>query len=164
VYQHGVDVLPNVVFIEPNEFISSYELILQAKFVLVYNSSIGLEASLLGTPVVCGGKARYTQYPTVFLPESPTALENLTENFLQADRIEIPEDFRRNARRFLYHQFYRISLPMDEFLQEGEKQGFVALKPFSWQQLLPEQSLTLRILHNGILAGEPFILPENETL
>lgn len=161
VYQRGVDALPNVVFIEPDEFISSYELIQRARFIMVYNSSIGLEASLLGAPVICGGKARYTQYPTVFLPESPAALEGLTKSFLQADRIEIPADFQRNARRFLYYQFYRISLPMDEFLQEGEKQGFVSLKSFSWQRLLPQSSLTLRVIHDGILNKAPFILPED---
>ena len=42
---HGVKNLPNVVFINSQEFISSYELIQRAKFVIVYNSSIGLEAA-----------------------------------------------------------------------------------------------------------------------
>jgi len=94
----------------------------------------------------------------VFLPESPAALQELTESFLQADRIEVPAEFQRNARRFLYYQFYKISLPMDEFLQEGEKQGFVYLRPFSWQQLLPENSPTMHILHDGILNHKPFVL------
>jgi hypothetical protein len=125
---------------------------------MVYNSSIGLEATLLGAPVICGGKARYTQYPSVFLPESPVALKELTEKFLQADRIDVPDEFKRNARRFLYYQFYKISLPMDDFLQEGEKQGFVYLKPFSWQQLLPENSPTMHVLHDGILKQKPFVL------
>ena len=163
IYRQKVNELPNVVFIEPDEFISSYELIQRSKFVLVYNSSIGLEASLMGMAVVCGGKARYTQVPTVFLPESPSDLERLVEKFLQAEQIEIPDEFKRNARRFLYYQFYRVSLPMDEFLQEGEKQGAVYLKPFSWQQLLPENCITGRIIRDGILENKPFILPEDQT-
>ena len=52
----------------PRQFISSYELIAHAKFVMVYNSTVGLESSVLGKPVLCAGKARYTQIPTVFLP------------------------------------------------------------------------------------------------
>ncbi len=156
VYRNQVDQLPNVVFIEPDEFISSYELIQRAKFVLVYNSSIGLEATLLGTPVVCGGKARYTQVPTVFLPDSPAELSQICENFLLAEQIAVPPEFQRNARRFLYYQFFRVSLSMDEFLQEGEKQGSVFLKEFPWQALLPENSATMKVIHEGILRNQPF--------
>ncbi len=158
IIRRQVKSFPNVVFIEPDEFISSYELIQRSKFVLVYNSSIGLEASLMGKPVVCAGKARYTQYPTVFLPESPADFQRMTENFLHVQQIDLPPDFQRNARRFLYYQFYRISLPMDEFLQEGEQQGQVYLKPISWRQLSLEHSSTMRILHDGILNGTPFII------
>jgi hypothetical protein len=43
--------LPNVRFINANEYISSYDLIDVAKFVMVYNSTIGLEASIMGKPV-----------------------------------------------------------------------------------------------------------------
>lgn len=152
----GVAVLPNVVFIEPDEFISSYELIERSKFVLVYNSSIGLEAALLGAPVICGGKARYTQYPTVFLPESQLDFQSMVEDFLNAEVIHPPAEFQNNARRFLYYQFYRISLSMDGFLTEGEKPGAVYLKPFSWQHLLPENSDSLRTIHEGLLFGKPF--------
>ncbi|MDP2777827.1 MAG: hypothetical protein Q8O48_09295, partial [Anaerolineales bacterium] len=60
--------LPNVVFVSPKETLSSYELILKSKFVMVYNSTIGLEASIMGAAVLCAGKARFTQYPTVFFP------------------------------------------------------------------------------------------------
>jgi hypothetical protein len=56
-----VNELPNVVFIDSQKYISSYELIQRSKFVVVYNSSIGLVATLLGRAVLCGGRARYTQ-------------------------------------------------------------------------------------------------------
>jgi len=62
--------LPNVVFVSPQEALSSYELILKSKFVMVYNSTIGLEASIMGAAVLCAGKARFTQYPTVFFPQT----------------------------------------------------------------------------------------------
>lgn len=160
IYRNQVDQLANVVFIEPDEFISSYELIQQAKFVLVYNSSIGLEATLLGAPVVCGGKARYTQVPTVFLPETPEALGELCEEFLKAEDIEVPPEFMRNARRFLYYQFFRISLPMNAFLHEGEKQGSVFLSDFDLQTLRVENSPTMKILYDGILHNQPFEIQE----
>jgi UDP-N-acetylglucosamine 2-epimerase len=60
----GLAQLPNAMFIAPHEFISSYEMIQRARFVMVYNSSIGLEASLMGAAVLCAGKARYTPFNT----------------------------------------------------------------------------------------------------
>ncbi|HVF25717.1 MAG TPA: hypothetical protein VNA23_07500, partial [Anaerolineales bacterium] len=49
---NGVDRLDNVVFVAPREALSSYELVQKSKFVMVYNSTIGLEASLMGKPVL----------------------------------------------------------------------------------------------------------------
>ena len=59
---------PTSCFIDSQEYLSSYELIQRAKFVMVYNSSIGLEATLMERAVLCGGKARYTQIPDRILP------------------------------------------------------------------------------------------------
>src|SRR3989337_1573232 len=70
--------LPNVVFVSPKETLSSYELILKSKFVMVYNSTIGLEASIMGVPVLCAGKARFTQYSTVFFPQTVEEYQSKT--------------------------------------------------------------------------------------
>ena len=52
VASRAVDKEPNVVFVSPRETLSSYELIRRSKFVMVYNSTIGLEASILGAAVL----------------------------------------------------------------------------------------------------------------
>ena len=158
VISHQVDLEPNVIFIDSNEFISSYDLILRSKFVMIYNSSIGLEAAILGTPVLCGGKARFTQYPIVFFPSSPQAYRQLTEQFLGAKKIDLPVEFQLNARRFLYYHLYKVSLPFDDFLASDARPGFVRLKEFSWQQLLPQQSQVLQIIYAGITEGKPFVM------
>ena len=125
--------LPNVLFVGASEFFSSYELIQKSKFVMVYNSTIGLEASLLGAPVLCGGKARFTQIPTVFFPTSPDEYSRQAEEFLSASQIVVPAEYQHNARRFLYYQLFRSSLPFDEYLKEdGIWPGYVSLKPFTW--------------------------------
>jgi len=161
VKQSGAAELPNVVFIDSLEYISSYELIQRAKFVMVYSSSIGLEASLMGKPVLCGGKARYTQYPIVFFPSSPQAYRRAVEEFLNTEQIRVPAEFQANARKFLYYQLYRASLPLDDYMQPGYRMGYVQLRPVSWEKLLPEQSPTLRVILDGILHSTPFLLPEN---
>lgn len=150
VAQSGVDQLSNVVFVDSREYVSSYELIQRSKFVMVYNSSIGLEAALMGAPALCGGRARYTQYPMVFLPETIQKHQETAEQFLKADRIEIPAEFKHNARRFLYYQLFRSSLSFEAYLQDGYRKGYVKLNPFSWQALKSERSATIQTLVRGI--------------
>jgi hypothetical protein len=150
---NGLKKLANAVFIDSQEYVSSYELIQRSKFVMVYNSSIGMEAVLQGIPVLCGGKARYTQYPMVFFPETPAAYLEMAQEFLEAEKIDIPAEFQRNARRFLYYQLFRSSLSFEKYLQDVRRKGYVQLAPFSWQELLPENSPTLQVLVEGI-AGE----------
>jgi hypothetical protein len=162
IIQQGVDRLPNVVFVDSNEPLSSYALIQKSKFVIVYNSSIGLEAALLGVPVLCGGKARYTQYPTVFFPQTPSAFLAKAGEFLAADTIEIPSEFQRNARRVLYWQLYRSAIPFSSFLSAHPTPGYVQLKRFSWRDLRPEKSISMGVIVDGIKTGKPFIMPDPE--
>ncbi len=164
VLQNRVNQLPNVVFIDSQEYVSSYELIQRSKFVMVYNSSIGLEAALLGKAVLCGGKARYTQIPIVYLPKNPSEYRLQAQEFLRAGEVGAPPEFQANARRFLYFQLYRASLPLDGFLESGRRMGFVRLRQFPWQALLPQNSPPLRVITEGILEGKPFLMPEDELL
>ncbi len=161
VQDRQADSLPNVAFFGPEAYFSSYEMIQKAKFVMIYNSTIGMEASIMGAPVLCAGKARFTQLPTVFFPVSQEAYLDRLETFLAADTIQAPEEHRINARRFLYFQLYRTSLPFDRYIKPDELwPGFVRLKDFSWQDLLPENSTTFRTITDGLLNGGDFLLPE----
>lgn len=160
VTRNRVNTLPNVVFIDSQEYLSSYELIQRAKFLIVYNSSIGLEAALMGAAVLCGGKARYTQYPTVFLPQTAADYRQQADEFLNAETLSAPREYKHNARRFLYYQLFRASLPFKDFLETVPRPGFVQLKPFSWKQLLPEKSPTIKVLVEGIRNKKPFLLVE----
>lgn len=149
---------PNVVFIGPRESLSSYELIQKSKFVMVYNSTIGLEASIMGVPVLCAGKARFTQYPTVFFPQTMDDVRGKMKEFLAAERIEVPAEFKRNARRFLYYQLYRTSLPFGDFLEPSVRVTQTRLKSFTFEKLL--NSASVRVILDGILAGGEFLLKE----
>lgn len=159
VQQNKVQALPNVIFVPPQEYFSSYELIQRSKFVMVYNSTIGLEASLMGVPVLCGGRARFTQLPTVFFPETAEGYIHTAGEFLKAQKIAIPPEFQANARRFLYYQLYRTSLPFDAFLEEdGIWQGYVRVKNLDYRAFDPAQSVVLSTIVNGICRGTEFLL------
>lgn len=150
--------LENVIYIAPDEYISSYDLIRRAKFVMVYNSTIGLEASIMGKPVLCAGRARYTQIPTVFFPDTKRDFRDKLDEFLESKKIKMPADFVSNARRVLYSQLFRASLPFGDYLEEdGVWRGYVRLKDFNNKDLSPERSDVMNVLNDGIIHGKPFI-------
>ena len=156
----GIDRQPNVHFVDSGECLSSYELIQRSHLVLVYNSTIGLEASLMGKPVLAGGKARFTQLPISFYPDSVKEYRNRLEEMLNAETIPVPPEFQINARRFLYYQLYKTSLKFDQFLEEdGVWNGYVKPRAFPLEALLPENSPTLKVLIDGILKKGDFIYP-----
>lgn len=158
VKNHGLLRLSNVIFVDSHQFISSYELINRSHFVMNYNSTIGLEATLLGKPVLTAGKARYTQIPTTFFPKSKQEYLDTLAKFIVSDEISVPEIFLTNARRFLYAQLFLTSLPFGEYIKEdGVWKGYVTLRDFKPQALLPEKSETIQILTDGILNGSEFL-------
>jgi hypothetical protein len=159
VASQGVDKEPNVAFVGPRETLSSYELIQKSKFVMVYNSTIGLEASIMGAPVLCAGRARFTQYPTVFFPQTVEEVGRKMKEFLGAEKIEVPAEFKRNARRFLYYQLYRTSLPFGDFLEPSVRTTQTRLKSFTLDKL--RESESIRVVLEGVLEGGDFLLKEN---
>jgi len=158
VASRGADKEPNVVFVSPREALSSYELIQRSKFVMVYNSTIGLEASIMGAAVLCAGKARFTQYPTVFFPQTVDEVRRRMEEFLDAGRIDVPPDFRRHARRFLYYQLFRTSLPFGDFLEPSVRTTQTRLKSFGFDDLLKSEAIN--VIVDGLLNNGDFLLKE----
>ena len=71
VQERGVDSLPNAVFVKPDEYFSSYEMIQRAKFVMIYNSTIGMEAAIMGAPTCATtpSASRQTQRPVLAMAE-----------------------------------------------------------------------------------------------
>jgi hypothetical protein len=155
----GADKEPNVVFVAPNETLSSYELIQKSKFVMVYNSTIGLEASIMGAAVLCAGRARFTQYPTVFFPQTVDEVRRKMKEFLETEEIEIPPVFKRNARRFLYYQLFRTSLPFGDLLEPSVRTTQTRLKSFELEELL--ESDAVKVIFEGVLEGREFWLGKN---
>jgi len=149
---------PNVVFVGPHESLSSYELIQRSKFVMVYNSTIGLEASIMGKAVLCAGRARFTQYPTVFFPQTVAAIRRTMAEFLDLGKIEVPAEFQRNARRFLYYQLFKTSLPFGDFLEPSVRTTQARLKSFPLEGLLTSEAI--QAISDGMLNHGDFLLKD----
>lgn len=153
--------LPNVLYVPPEEYLSSYELIQASKFIMVYNSTIGLEAAIMGAVVLCGGRSRYTQVPVCYFPQTVPEYLEKAEELLNCDDAAVPETFRLTARRFMYYQFFHTALSFDRFIEpDGTWKGYVKIRKFPAEALDPENDLNLRVIRDGILNGTPFVLPD----
>jgi hypothetical protein len=150
--------LPNVVFIPPEETFSSYELIQRAKFVMVYNSTIGLEASIMGAAVICAGKSRYTQNNSVYFPKNLHGYHDLVKSMLKSSKVQAPAEHQRNARNFLYVQLFETGLPMHPFLENDPYLiGYTGIKDISVDDLSGKDGEVLDIIAEGILKGKSFL-------
>ncbi len=115
----------------------------------------------MGAAVLCAGKARFTQYPTVFFPQTVPAFREKMEEFLAADKIDVPASFRWNARRFLYYQLFRTSLPFGDFLKPSIRTTQTRLRAFDPMALLPANSTAVRAILDGILSRGDFLLKDS---
>lgn len=162
----GLDRAANAVIVGPDDHVNSYELIGRSKFVTVYSSSIGLEATIVGAPVLCAGRARYTQAETVTFPNSAEEYRQMLEEWLAADQISVPGHLAVNARAFLYFELKHASFDLSEFLSPYPVlAGMVAFTDFEPERLLASPELSM--IRRGILEGAPFTigeLPEREAV
>jgi hypothetical protein len=127
---------------------------------MVYNSTIGLEAAIMGAAVLCAGKARFTQYPTVFFPQTVNEVRRKMKELLETEAIEVPTEFKRNARRFLYYQLFKTSLPFGDFLEPSVRTTQTKLKSFGLEKLSPEHSEAIEAIFDGLLNNGDFLLKE----
>ena len=112
----------------------------------------------MGAAVLCAGKARFTQYPTVFFPQSVEEVKQKMEEFLDAETIEVPPEFKRNGRRLLFYQLYKTSLPFGEFLEPSVRTTQTRLKSFGLDELL--ESDAVKVILDGVLDNRDFLLKE----
>ena len=110
----------------------------------------------MGVPVLCAGRARYTQLPTTYFPDSRQSYIDQLEGFLNAEQVPIPEAFALNARRFLNYELYRASLDLSEFLRPYPNQaGMTLFTSFDLGHL--ENSSAIKVIREGILENKPFV-------
>jgi len=97
----------------------------------------------------------------VFFPQTVEEVKRTMKEFLEVENIEIPPEFKRNARRFLYYQLFRTSLPFGAFLEPSVRTTQTRLKSFGLEKLLPENSKAIEAIFDGLLNDGDFLLKES---
>ena len=153
--ESGLSEVQNVAFLSPSDYISSYDLIDHSKFVLVYSSSIGLEASIRGIPVLSAGRSRYVHVPAISHPDSREQYVSRFKSWILSPRHLLEQEQIRSARTFLFHELYSASLDFSPYLEPNARMpGMVSFADFGIEQL--ETDPQIAVLSGGILEGSDF--------
>jgi len=64
----------------------------------------------------------------------------------------------REARRVLYFQLFKTALPFDAFLESHPRMGYVNVKSFEAEALMPANSPAIRAIHDGVMQGDAFLV------
>lgn len=91
----------NVTIIPPSSPISSYTLMENAEKVLVFNSTIGLESSYWGKPVIAMSNCFYSGFNIVYEPRDEMELFTLLDNPNLASKSSSKEIFYKLAYRLM---------------------------------------------------------------
>ena len=153
--EHSYLATPNIRFIPPTDYISSYELLNISRFCLVYNSTIGLEAVVLGIPTITAAAGRYSGAGVTHAPASREAYRELVETFLKNGPPPVVDTVRQRARYYMYQLCFRQGLDFSAFLEAPDW----TLKPIDASALHPDNSPEMNIIYKGIMEGGPFYYP-----
>ena len=143
--------LPPTVRIVPAESpLSSYSLMEMSDAVLVYTSTVGLEAALLGRPVLVAGQTHYRGKGFTVDLDGPDDIEALGDR-LERRSLEVPAEQIELARRYAHALFFRSIIPfrlVEEPVRAWPLYGFRTLA-----DLVPGRDRTLDVICETILEG-----------
>jgi hypothetical protein len=149
----------NIRCIPPHVPIDSYALMRLAQVGLVYASTVGLELSILGTPVVVAGAAHYSRKGFTADPSSKTEYHATVEQIMMGKRVMPHEEQIELALRYAHLFFLRRTLPIEILREPAEARPRLAYR--STEDLLPGRHRGIDIICDGILSGTEFELPRN---
>ena len=144
---------PNVVVVPPESDINSYTLAELADVGVVYSTKMGLEAALMGVPLIIAGDAFYGNKGFGRQPRDIQEYHALLDRPGELARVSEGEMVR--VRRYAYYYYFRRALPLPTVVPNPHTPWAPTLTHF-----LPEQHAGLDAVCNGVLAGTPFRLDE----
>lgn len=148
---------PHVLFIDPDDEISSYDLVNISHAGLVFASTIGLEMAARGIPVLCGASTYYSMCPAVELPATP---QEYVEKILEI--ASLPQGSKNSERqRMAFRYIYRAFITADTYLPHVRMDTPYTgkLTYSSIAELREGVSPGLDHICNVILHDEPIYLP-----
>lgn len=121
-YSEYLEKTPNTLCIGRDEVFDSYDLIYRSSLVLVYNSTIGIEAVSRGRKTLTAAKSHYSNIGFI------KNLKNTESYLLEIEKILMQKDFSVNkediqlANKYLHALRNNVSYNLDNFVQSDKNQ------------------------------------------
>ncbi len=109
-------IYPNVSLLNNVKNSSSYNLIKQSDLILVYNSTIGIEATLLGKKVIVSAKSHYSNLGFVISPQGREEYLKTLNESLGSSNFEIDDSLIDLSKKYYYQLCNDVAYPLDSFM------------------------------------------------
>lgn len=158
---HNITLPENIIFIDCEEKVSSFDLYPLVKGMAAYTSSTTMEAGWLGLRTINALSSHYSCAEFVKIPKSSEEYkQQLTQILSKEDSPEAKQDMMRNSKTYylLYYFFAMVDL---KIIQGNEIDAVEAKILYSsMADLLPGKNLALDYICDSIINGKP-IFGEN---
>jgi hypothetical protein len=106
-----IDVTDNILVLEPDSDVNTYELMNDLDAGIVFNSTTGIEMAYQGIPVVVAGETHYRNTGATFDPETTEEYDRFLDHIGQ---LNMSDHMLTRARRYAHFLFCRkhIELPL----------------------------------------------------
>ena len=125
----------NIVFIGPENPLSSYSIIEKSEFCIVYGSTIGTEIAAMGKNVLVGGEAWIKNKNISYDPITKKEYFKFISELLIDPKMN-DESYNR-ARKYAYHFFFRRMIPVELIDVNKEKSDDFIITQKSIEKIFP---------------------------
>lgn len=145
---------PNVTIISPSSKVSSYPLTTLANLTIVYSSTAGLEAAIMGKPVIVTGKTHYRSQGFTHDINTQAEYDRLLDHPAPASETDIVAA----ARTYAYFFFFGYNIPFPLVVERATNDRLPAVEYHfsSEQQLLPGQQAELDFIIDVLLGARDY--------
>ena len=150
----------NIVFIAPENPISSYSIIEKSEFCIVYGSTIGTEIAAMGKNVLVGGEAWIKNKEISFDPKTKSEYFDLMSKLILNPKMD--EKTHKRAKMYAYHFFFKRMIPVNLIDVEKKKNQNFIITNENIKKIFPVNNFDKGIdtICDGILNQRSFIYEE----
>jgi len=143
----------NVVVVDMESEISTYEIVDICRLALIYGTKMGVELTPFGIPVIACGEAWIRGKGISLDIHSKDQYLDVLSSLQSIEQLD--ENVRKRAQQYAYHFFFRRMIPIK--VLESSKTYNVALSFENIEALAAGSDAGLDTICNGILEGSDFI-------
>jgi len=149
----------NIIIVAPNDKLSSYTLIDNSSFCIVYASTIASEIAAMGKSVIAGGETWIKNKSISLDPKNKKQYFKFINQLAKKPKLSTSRRYR--ALKYAYHFFFRRMIPIKCInILPGEFSSFNVDHNLI-SQIKPGKNCDkgIDVICNGILFGSEFIYP-----